>query len=407
MMPREGLRLRVATLNVWGLPWDLARHTLPRMRAIREGLAALDADLVALQEVWSAEARQVLLEGAERAGWGWRWHNRADLGGSGLLVLSRLPIAEARFDPYRLRGRPERLRHGDYWGGKGFALLGIETPGGPVAVVDTHLHAQYGADAADEYLGERAGQVVELAAGLSGVAAPLVAAGDFNLREDQPLYRVLTGLAGLRDAAAERDARQPTVLGSNPYRSERPRGNARIDYLFVRDGALRGIRVRSVERIFDESLRLGGEPAAASDHAGLLAELEIGAPAGARRPSTPHSGVSRLCSRAGGSPSMPARRLAVLIALLAGCTWVPLTPEGEQVRSVTPEHAESCQRLGRTTSRVADRVWIFARNERAIREELASLARNEAALMGGDAVAPETRPEGGRQTFGVYRCRGA
>jgi endonuclease/exonuclease/phosphatase family metal-dependent hydrolase len=280
----------VATLNAWGLPWDLARHTLRRMRAIREGLAGLGADLVALQEVWSAEARQVLLEGALRAGWGWRWHNRAELGGSGLLVLSRLPIAEARFDPFRLRGRPERLRHGDYWGGKGFALLGIETPGGPVALVDTHLHAQYDADAADEYLGERAGQVVELVAGLSGVAAPLVAAGDFNLREDQPLYRVLTGLGGLRDTAAEIDAREPTVLASNPYRSQRPQASARIDYLFVRDGIERGIRVRSVERIFDEALRLGGEPAAASDHAGLLAELEIGAPAAARPALDPEAG---------------------------------------------------------------------------------------------------------------------
>ena len=105
---------------------------------------------------------------------------------------------------------------------------------------------------------------------------------------------------------------------------------------------------------------------------------------------------------------MPARRLAWLVALLTvGCTWVPVTPEGKQVQTLTPEAARSCERLGRTTSKVADHVWIFARNERAVREELVSLARNEAALMGGDAVAPETSPEGGRQSFGVYRCRGA
>jgi hypothetical protein len=94
------------------------------------------------------------------------------------------------------------------------------------------------------------------------------------------------------------------------------------------------------------------------------------------------------------------------LALASACTWVPLSPEAERVSLVGIEQAAQCQRLGKTTSRVADRVLIFARNERRMREELVSLARNEAALMGGDAVAPEAPPRDGRQSFGIYRCHG-
>jgi hypothetical protein len=50
-------------------------------------------------------------------------------------------------------------------------------------------------------------------------------------------------------------------------------------------------------------------------------------------------------------------------------------------------------------------VLIFARTQRKVHEELESLARNEAATMGGNAVAPTGEPAEGRQSFDVYRCR--
>jgi len=47
---------------------------------------------------------------------------------------------------------------------------------------------------------------------------------------------------------------------------------------------------------------------------------------------------------------------------------------------------------------------IFARRDPTIQGELESLARNEAALMGGDAIVPASAIERGRQTFDVYLC---
>ncbi len=286
------MRLRVASLNVWALPFGIARHSAARMEAIGSALPGLDVDVVAFQEVWTREARRSLVEAGARAGLTEHWSNRGELGASGLLVLTRLRITEARFDPFLLRGHPERVWFGDYWGGKGFALLGLATPDGPLAFVDTHLHAQYEEQVGDAYHGHVMGQVVQLAAALAGVGVPLVAAGDFNLRPDQPHYPALLGLCGLRDAAAEAGEPQPTTLSANPYR-DLP--DARIDYVFVRDGGGRTLRVISARRVFDELLELEAGPGAHSDHAGLRVELELRPAAGAAwsRASPDAAGLAR------------------------------------------------------------------------------------------------------------------
>ena len=62
------VRLRVVTLNVWALPLGAARDVSARMAAIGSRLSELAADVVALQEVWTLEARDSLLSAGRRAG---------------------------------------------------------------------------------------------------------------------------------------------------------------------------------------------------------------------------------------------------------------------------------------------------------------------------------------------------
>ena len=81
--------MRAVTLNVWALPEPLSQNVPKRMRAIARHLADLAPEVVALQEVWTGEARDILLEGGRRAGLDHVWHPRATLGGSGMLLLSR------------------------------------------------------------------------------------------------------------------------------------------------------------------------------------------------------------------------------------------------------------------------------------------------------------------------------
>jgi hypothetical protein len=94
---------------------------------------------------------------------------------------------------------------------------------------------------------------------------------------------------------------------------------------------------------------------------------------------------------------------AILVPAL-GCTWVPLTSEGEKIRVLQASAVTDCQKVGKVTSKTSDRIWIFARTDRKVREELESLSRNEAVDLNGDAIVPIGAVTEGRQTFEVYRC---
>jgi sphingomyelin phosphodiesterase 2 len=281
------VRIRIATFNVWGLPEPFSPEPLARAEAIGSHLPHLEVDIVVFQEVWTAAARRVLRRSGERAGLGHAWHNRVSLGGSGLLVLSRLPIDAVRFEPFELAGQPHRLDHPDYYGGKGYVEVHVTTTAGPLTVVGTHLHARYSSDVAHEYVAYRTGEIVQLSRAASRLDGALAVVGDFNFTEDDPEHAVATGLAGLRDVAAELDRREATVLSANPFRSGSGRPDRRVDYVFARDGRSQHVIGRSIRRIYDEPLAsAAGAPPGYSDHAGLLAELEIRV-GGADRPRQP------------------------------------------------------------------------------------------------------------------------
>ena len=103
------------------------------------------------------------------------------------------------------------------------------------------------------------------------------------------------------------------------------------------------------------------------------------------------------------------RRIALAGALALGCaslacTWVKLTAGGTAVRVAKEGEVSRCETKGRTHAQTTDRAWMFGRNPKTIAQELESLARNEAALMGGDTIVPASAIEAGRQTFDVYLC---
>jgi endonuclease/exonuclease/phosphatase family metal-dependent hydrolase len=270
------MRLRLLTLNVWGLGGPLSRHDHERMAWIADELPRLAPDVAAFQEVWTGESRATLVRGARAAGLSHVWHRPQTWRGSGLLLASRFPLSTPRFTPFTLAGLPQRLRHADWWGRKGVVTAEISTPAGPVTLLDTHLQAQYTPGPVDEYRGHRVAQLIDIATALHADQRPVVAGGDFNLREGDGQHEILTGLSGLRDAAIVAGRRQPTTLRSNAYRRSNPDElDERIDYVFVRDGRALRVRVAGLERVCDQDLDFGGEPGAPSDHAGLVADLEI------------------------------------------------------------------------------------------------------------------------------------
>ena len=49
-------------------------------------------------------------------------------------------------------------------------------------------------------------------------------------------------------------------------------------------------------------------------------------------------------------------------------------------------------------------MGAFERKPPKVADELATLARNEGALLDGDTVVAESTVADGRQVFGVFRC---
>jgi hypothetical protein len=90
--------------------------------------------------------------------------------------------------------------------------------------------------------------------------------------------------------------------------------------------------------------------------------------------------------------------------MLSACSFVGVTPEGQDVRLLTQSQVGACQRVGTTTSTTTSRVVIVPRGSETVQTELVDLARNEAGLMGGNAIVADGTVVDGRQRFIVYSC---
>jgi hypothetical protein len=102
-----------------------------------------------------------------------------------------------------------------------------------------------------------------------------------------------------------------------------------------------------------------------------------------------------------------SRHLCVLLLVLplAACTWVPLAPEAKQVRVVPAGAAPAgCTRQGEIEVSVKDSVAFYERNAVKVRDELETLARNEAPGVPADTLQPLGEPLDGSQRFAAWRC---
>lgn len=96
---------------------------------------------------------------------------------------------------------------------------------------------------------------------------------------------------------------------------------------------------------------------------------------------------------------------AALVALLPACTFVHMAPGAAAVK-VLSAAPTGCQRRGEVEVSVKDSVLFYERNRLRVREELETLARNEAPGLGADTIHPLTGPDDGSQRFAAWRCRG-
>jgi endonuclease/exonuclease/phosphatase family metal-dependent hydrolase len=231
---------RVVTLNIWNRqgPWG------QRLPLVRDGLAALDADVIGLQEVLGfpgmpSQADEIA------AGTGWHVHHVPawHLGGGltfGNAILSKHPLADMQSLPLP---SPPGLDT------RTVAFARVLLPHGPMPVFVTHLTFQL-------HLGHaRIEQVRALAEHVKTLAPvdepPPVVMGDLNADPDSDEMRFLRGLTPLggtsvyfADCWIATGAEGPgyTYDRRNTYALRSREPSRRIDYIYVRgpDRSLRG-----------------------------------------------------------------------------------------------------------------------------------------------------------------------
>jgi len=98
--------------------------------------------------------------------------------------------------------------------------------------------------------------------------------------------------------------------------------------------------------------------------------------------------------------------LCILLAssLLNACTWVDLNEEGYSVNLVEVDETIQCTKVGTTSSKVLDNIWLLPRNKKKVSKELVRLAKNQAGAMGGNTITAQSEAWNGTQEFNVYNC---
>ncbi|EXG81839.1 endonuclease/exonuclease/phosphatase family protein [Cryptosporangium arvum] len=260
------MTLRIATLNVCGLPSWLSR--LPpiedRAAGIGRSLEASEVDVFTVQELWgrrSARALQRHLPSFRHVA----WHAAASGGpAGGVATFSRRPLGPVRYRSFA--GTAPRTSTPSF---RAWRALNARRQGmlavtlDDVLIVTTHLTANKDGDWSEgnRYYQFHRDQLAVLHAFVRerGPARQTVLTGDFNIASRSPLHRFVT------EDGAWHDPFEHTDLTT--FRAEYlPRGSTvhRIDYILL-DGPAEAHDARAL--FADEVL---------SDHVGLTLALRGG-----------------------------------------------------------------------------------------------------------------------------------
>ena len=96
--------------------------------------------------------------------------------------------------------------------------------------------------------------------------------------------------------------------------------------------------------------------------------------------------------------------LSLLTFGLVACSFVKLNPQAQTV-TVIPSNTmlNNCKYLGSTNASLWSKADTF-QSQAKVESQLDTLARNEAATMGGNTVMPTSVINNGQRAYSVYNC---
>jgi len=266
--PRREGPLRVMSANVL--------HDFPRFRRLAQRLDMVaaeirrqDADIVCLQEVpWTLRLGSGIEYLARQTGMNYLYL-RADgnrhtiLFEAGDAILSRFPLHDLAF--VELEPRVSYYEHR-------MALHATAaTPWGDVRVYATHLTSGHPAD--------NPGQAASLRTFVESTGSgPAIVAGDFNAKEDSAQIQALSKV-WLDTYRVANPGEAGWTCCINDLTAETDTRDGRIDYLFLVPGPDGEESVVSSVRVLDRPVQGLDGWLWASDHVGLLTNIEMAGPA--------------------------------------------------------------------------------------------------------------------------------
>jgi endonuclease/exonuclease/phosphatase family metal-dependent hydrolase len=282
----EAKTIRVLQYNVWGI--FNSKEKSFRMPEIGKAAAALNPDIISIEEAWARQSRKQILDSLKAAGYpigGWHyWHHPY---GSGVLLITKYPIESLTFEKYRDRSPWTNMEH---YAGKGLGHAVLKTPYGPLDFYLTHVLSRTPAlfDAQgrvipdDPFRKDRILEMYQIDQYLHQSRNPqgrsLIAAGDWNVSPEMLEFHVLLKLTGFENSF---DTLHP---GENPSTFSK-KDNwvvddfSRIDHIFYKNFAGdQGFWVEPIESrvvMTDKAKDPAGKEVNLSDHYGLLTVFEV------------------------------------------------------------------------------------------------------------------------------------
>ena len=98
--------------------------------------------------------------------------------------------------------------------------------------------------------------------------------------------------------------------------------------------------------------------------------------------------------------------IAAALAALPACTWVKPTVSAENVRVAYDGNVSGCRDAGAISVSVTAKIAFYHRSGLKVRDELETLARNQAAGIPADTIKATDEPKDGAQNFEAYVCGG-
>lgn len=125
------MRLKIASINFWGLPWPLSVQKRNRIGKLISFIKKSDLDVICLQEIWRTTDLELIKTRLKEYYFFDASKRKANP--SGLVILSKYPIIDGNYVPFW-------NVHYEFVFRKGMLISSINLKGRKIKIINTHLY---------------------------------------------------------------------------------------------------------------------------------------------------------------------------------------------------------------------------------------------------------------------------